>query len=134
MAPYTYVGLALDVAHGGRIHFRSLEFADIDGPAPVNNLLPGQALCFGDLDFVADHMGQLWLSKENAALPHILTLDHGLAHASPMIVNSDALACRIDAYLGTNPKPGLSRHIFYVLANAFAQLSGSGSMPLEAKF
>ena len=44
MAPCTYVGLALGMALGGRICFGSLEFADIDGPAPVNSLLPGQAL------------------------------------------------------------------------------------------
>ena len=44
---------------GSRICFESLEFADIEGPAPVNGLLPGQALRFGDLDFVADLLGQL---------------------------------------------------------------------------
>jgi hypothetical protein len=44
------------------------------------------------------------------------------------------LACRIDAYLGTNPEPDQSRHVFCVLANAFTQLSGSGPMPLEAEF
>jgi hypothetical protein len=57
MAPCTYVRLALGMAPDGRICFRSLEFTDIDGPAPVNSLLLGQALCFGDLDFVADHLG-----------------------------------------------------------------------------
>jgi hypothetical protein len=57
MAPCTYVRLALGMAPDGRICFRSLEFTDIDGPAPVNSLLLGQALCFGDLDFVVDHLG-----------------------------------------------------------------------------
>ena len=47
MAPCTYVGLALGAPPGGRIHFESLEFTDIDGPAPVDSLLPDQALCFG---------------------------------------------------------------------------------------
>ena len=51
-----------------------------------------------------------------------------------MIINSDALACRIDASLGTNPVLELSRRIFYVLANAFAQLSESGLLPPKAKF
>jgi hypothetical protein len=78
MAPCTYVGLALGVALGGRICFGSLEFSDIDGPAPINSLLPSQALCFEDLDFVADCLGQLRLSEENAAPPHISTPDHGL--------------------------------------------------------
>jgi hypothetical protein len=45
MAPCTYIGLALGAAPGGRIRFESLEFADIDGLAPVNGLLPSQALC-----------------------------------------------------------------------------------------
>jgi hypothetical protein len=57
MAPYTHIGLPLGVAPGGRIYFGSLEFANIDGPTPVNGLIPGQALCFGDLDFVADRLG-----------------------------------------------------------------------------
>jgi hypothetical protein len=78
MAPCTYVGLALGVTLGGRIRFGSLEFSDIDGPAPVNGLLPGQALRFGDLDFVVDRLGQLWLSEENAIALHISTPDHGL--------------------------------------------------------
>jgi hypothetical protein len=63
-----------------------------------------------------------------------LTLDHGPTRTGPIIVNFDALACRIDAYLGANPEPELSRRVFYVLANAFAQLFGSGPLPLEAKF
>jgi hypothetical protein len=49
-------------------------------------------------------------------------------------IDSDALACRIDSYLQMNPELGLSRHIFYVLANAFAQLYESEPMPLEAEF
>ena len=48
MAPYTYIELALSVAPSSRIRSGSLEFADIDGPAPVDSLLPDQALCFGD--------------------------------------------------------------------------------------
>jgi hypothetical protein len=78
MAPCTYVGLALGAALSGRIRFGSLEFSNIDGPAPVNGLLPGQDLRFGDLDFVIDRLGQLWLSEENAIVPHILTPDHRL--------------------------------------------------------
>jgi hypothetical protein len=54
MAPCTYVRLALGVAPSDRIHFGSLEFANIDGPTLVNSLLPSQALRFGDLDFVTD--------------------------------------------------------------------------------
>jgi hypothetical protein len=60
--------------------------------------------------------------------------DHGLARAGPTIVDSDALACRIDAYLREKPKPELSRCIFYMLANAFTQLSESGPLLPEAKF
>ena len=100
LAPYTYVGLALGTAPDGHISFGSLEFTDIDGPAPVNSLLPGQALCSRDLDFVADCLGQLWLSKENVAPLHILTPNHGPARAGSTIVDFDALACIIDAYLG----------------------------------
>jgi hypothetical protein len=57
MAPYTHIGLTLGAAPGGYIRFESLEFADIDGPAPVNGLIPGQALRFRDLDFMADCLG-----------------------------------------------------------------------------
>jgi hypothetical protein len=80
MAPCTYVGLALGTTPGGCIRFESHEFANIDGPTPVDSLIPGQALRFGDLDFVADHLGQLRLSEENVALPHISTLDHRPAY------------------------------------------------------
>jgi hypothetical protein len=76
MAPGTYVELVLSAALGSRIRFGSPEFADIDGSAPVNGLLPGQALRFGDLDFIADRLGQLWLSEENVAPPHISTPNH----------------------------------------------------------
>ena len=61
-------------------------------------------------------------------------LDHRLAHVGPTIIDFDALACRIEAYLGMNPEPELSRRIFYVLANIFAQLSGSGPLLPEAEF
>ena len=71
MAPYTYVELALSTAPGDRIHFGSLEFTDINGLAPVDGLIPDQALCFGDLDCVANHLGLLWLSEENVASLHI---------------------------------------------------------------
>ena len=57
MAPCTYVGHALGMASGSRIYFESLKFTDINGPAPIDGLLPGQALCFGDLDFVANRLG-----------------------------------------------------------------------------
>jgi hypothetical protein len=133
-APCTYVRLALGAAPDGRIRFRSLVFADVHGLAPIDGLIPGQALCFGDLDFVADHLGQLQLSEENVALPHILMLDHSLARAGPAIIDSDVLACIIDTCLWVNPEPELSRRVFYVLANTFAQLSRSGPLPPEAEF
>ena len=79
MAPCTYVGRALGMPPYGRIHFGSLEFANVHGPAPIDGIILGQALRSGDLDFVADHLGQLWLSEENVAPPHISTLDHGPA-------------------------------------------------------
>jgi hypothetical protein len=47
-------------------------------------------------------------------------LDHRPALADPTIIDSDALACNINAYLGANPEPELNRCIFYVLVNAFA--------------
>jgi len=68
------------------------------------------------------------------APPHTPTLNLGPAHIGPVIVDSDALACRIDAYLWVNLELELSRRVFYVLANAFAQLSWSRPMPPEAKF
>ena len=134
MAPCTYAELALGTALAARICFRSLEFADIDEPTPDDGLFPGQALRFGDLDFIADHMGQLRLGEGNAASPHIPTPNKGPALIGPAIVNPDALACRIDAYLRANPEPELSRRVVYVLANAFSQLSRSGPLPPEAKF
>jgi hypothetical protein len=51
-----------------------------------------------------------------------------------VIVDSDALACRIDTYLGINPEPEQSWHVFYALANTFAQLSGGAPMPPEVEF
>jgi len=83
---------------------------------------------------MADRLGRLRLIEENAAPPYISTPDHGLTQASPTIVESRVLACRIDAYLGANPEPELSRRVFYVLANAFTQLSEGGPLLLEAKF
>jgi hypothetical protein len=50
-----------------------------------------------------------------------------------MIVDSDALACRVDAYLGANLEPEVIRRVFYVLANAFASLSRGGPLLPEAK-
>ena len=132
MAPCTYVRHTIGVALDSHTHFRSLEFTDIDGPAPINSLLAGQAMRFGDQDFVADRLGQLRLNDENAAPPHMLMPDHGPVRASPMIIDSDALACKINAYLGPNPEPKLSRHVFYMLVNAFAQLFGNRPLPLKA--
>jgi hypothetical protein len=103
MDPYTYVRLAFGIAPGDCIHFRSLEFANINRLAPIDGLLPGQALRFGELEFMVDHLGRLRLSKENVAPLHISTPDRGLARAGSTIVDSDALACRVDAYLGANP-------------------------------
>jgi hypothetical protein len=97
-------------------------------------LIPGQALCFGDPDFVADCLGQLQLSEENAAPPHILTPDDGPMHAGGAIVNSGTLACRIGTYLRVTPEPELSRRVFYMLASAFAQLFGDGPLPPDDKF
>jgi len=109
MAPCNYIRLALGIDLGSHVRFGRLEFTDIDRLASINSLLPGQALRFGDLDFRADHVGQLWLSEENVAPPHISIPDHGLAQASPTIVDSNALACRINAYLGANFELELSR-------------------------
>ena len=57
MAPCIYVGLALGTTPDGRIRFENLEFADINKPAPIDGLVSGQALRFGDLDLVADCLG-----------------------------------------------------------------------------
>ena len=46
-------------------------------------------------------------------------LDPKLAHAGPTIIDSDVLACRIDAYLGMNPELELNQYVLYVLANTF---------------
>jgi hypothetical protein len=67
MAPCTYVGLALGAAPSGRIRFKSLEFTNIDELAPIKGLLHEQALRFGDLDFMVDSLGHLWLNEENVA-------------------------------------------------------------------
>jgi hypothetical protein len=134
MAPCTYVELALGVASSGPIRFGSLKFADINGPAPKDDLLLSKALCFRDLDFMAYRLGQLRLSEENVASPHISMPDHGPAQEGPTIVDSDALACRVDAYLRANLEPELIRRVFYMLANAFAQLSRGGPLLPEAKF
>lgn len=57
MAPCTYVGLTLGAAPSDRIRFGSLEFNGIAELMPTFNFYPGQAFCFGDLDFTADHLG-----------------------------------------------------------------------------
>jgi hypothetical protein len=49
------------MAPGDRICFGSLEFTDANGPTPAFSLLIGQALRFGDLDFIADHLGSAML-------------------------------------------------------------------------
>jgi hypothetical protein len=116
MAPCTHIGLALSTAPSGHIRFGSLEFTDIDGPAPFDGLIPSQALRFGDLDFVADHLGQLRLNEEKTAPPHISTPDHGSAQVRGAMDDSGVLACMIDAYLGATPESELSRRVFYVLA------------------
>jgi len=103
MAPCSYIGLALGAALGGRIRFGSLEFADANGPTPASSLLPGQALHFEDLDFIAVHLRQLCLNERDTAPPHTPTLDHGPAHAGAAVVDPNALACRINTYHGTNP-------------------------------
>jgi hypothetical protein len=61
-------------------------------------------------------------------------LDHRPTHVGPTIVDSDALACMIDIYLRANPEPKLSRCVFDVFVNAFAQLLGSSLLPPEAEF
>jgi hypothetical protein len=134
MAPCTNIRLALSVAPDSRIVFGSLEFTNANGPMPAFSLLHGQALCFGDLDFIANHLGQLHLHEGDTAPPHTPTPNLRPARVGPSIVDSNALARRIDAYLRTNTKPEQSWHIFYVLANAFTQLSWVRPMPLEAEF
>jgi len=57
MAPCTYVRLSHGVAPDGLICFGSLKFTNTNRPMPAFNLLPGQALRFRDLDFIADHLG-----------------------------------------------------------------------------
>ena len=57
MAPCTYVRLSLGTAPGGRIRYESHKFTDVDRPTPIDSLLSIQALCFGDLDFIANHLG-----------------------------------------------------------------------------
>jgi hypothetical protein len=114
MAPCTHIRLAFGAAPGGRIRFGSLEFANIDGPAPVNGLILGQALLFGDLDFVVDRLGQLRLSEENEAPPHISMLDHRPAQARGAIVDSGALACRIHTYLRATRARAEPTHVLCV--------------------
>jgi hypothetical protein len=77
MAPCTYIRLALRTTLGGRTHFENLEFTDIDGPAPVDGLFPGQALRFGGLDFIANQMGSYALAKgiQPYRTPRCLTID-----------------------------------------------------------
>jgi hypothetical protein len=45
----------------------------------------------------------------------------GPACIGPTTVDLDVLPCKIDAYLEMDPKPKQSRHMFYVLANAFTR-------------
>jgi hypothetical protein len=75
MVPCTYVGRALGVAPGGCICFESLEFVDTDGPMPVFGFYLGQVLRLGDLDFMADHLGQLHLCEGTVPSPRMSTRD-----------------------------------------------------------
>ena len=58
MAPRTLDGLAHGMASDDHIRLGNPEFTNIDGLAPVNSLLLGQALRSKDLDFIADHLGK----------------------------------------------------------------------------
>jgi hypothetical protein len=98
----------------------------------VLNFLPSHALRFGDLDFVANH--RLHLCEGDVALPCTPLQNPRPTHRGPVIVDSNALACRIDTYLGINPEPEQSWHVFYALANTFAQLSWGAPMPPEVEF
>ena len=91
MAPCTYVRHARGVAHDGCIRFGSLEFADANGPTPAFSLLPGDAVHWG-----ARLHSQPPRSMDTTP-PHTPTLDLGPARIGPVIVDSNVLACRIDA-------------------------------------
>ena len=52
MAPRTFDRLIHGTASGGRICLGNPEFANIDGPAPMFALGPGQVLLLGVLDSV----------------------------------------------------------------------------------
>lgn len=134
MAPCTYVGLALGAVPGGRICFRSLEFINANGPMSVLNFIPDQALHFRDLDFVADHLGQLHLHEGDVAPPCTPLQNPRSTHRGMLIIDSNALAHKINAYLRINPEPKHSRCVFYALANTFMQLSGGALMPPEVEF
>lgn len=75
MAPCTYVGHTLGAAPGGRIRFESLEFVDIDGPMPISGFYPSQVLLLEDLNFMADHLGQLHLCEGTMPPPHMSPWD-----------------------------------------------------------
>jgi hypothetical protein len=129
MAPCTYVRLALSAPPGSRIRFRSLEFIDADGLRATLSLLSGQALRSGDLNFIANRLGQLHLYEGNVAPPQTPSRNPRLIRTGPTIVDSNALARRIDACLWTNPEPEQSHCMFYMQANTFVQLSGGELMP-----
>jgi hypothetical protein len=112
MAPCTYVGLTLSVAPSRRIRFGSLEFNDIVGPVPTFNFYPVQALCFGDLDFVADHLGQLHLYEGDVPPLQTPSLDTTPLIGSPANIDPEAIASRINACLRSSPEPEQCRHAF----------------------
>jgi hypothetical protein len=104
MVPCTYVGRALGVALGGRIRFGSLEFVDTDGPMPVSGFYLGQVLRRNDLDFVADHLGQLHLYEGTVPSPRMPPRDPTPRGDDLTTIDSDALTRRIKSHLGPNPK------------------------------
>lgn len=99
---------------------RSKNLVTPSEPEPTLNFHPSQALCFGDLDFAADHLGQLHLCEGDAPPPQTPSQETASHVGGPTDVDPEALASRINAYLGLDLDLGQCQCTFNALANTFS--------------
>ena len=98
MAPFTHFWFVVHVTPDGRVRFESLEFIDTNGTMPISEFHHDQVLCLGDLDYVADHLGQPHLCE--GTIPSLWDLRCG-----PTTIGLDARTRWTKSHHRPNPGP-----------------------------